>query len=593
MTILGIKITGHDTGASLISDGRIVAISEERLNRVKHSRDMYPHLSVSYCLNALKVMPEQIDMIVMDEIDTHDTDSITAIFRKENKLDFSKAELRVINHHLAHAASAFFASPFEEAAILVVDGTGSKIKTHLGVLWETDSLYAGFGNEIRELQKTLHPRIRNAFIETFGIGKLYTLITRSYLNFGRYNEGKTMGLASYGDARRIYKQVSKEQWMKELNGHFVCNPKVVIPGFWSAFPRRLFSDPKKVLAMWRVRLFANMRSVALRVASFFGLSPEPIFAPIRLPFLPRENQKLPHEPYNDIAAVVQDLIEDVFLGLSRRASTITQSKNLCIAGGCGLNGVSNNKILQDKRFEHIFIQPASSDAGIPLGCALWGYYGLKKQKRDYVMSHAYLGREYTESEILDALKHTAGITYKKSVSIADDTARLLKEEKIIGWFQGRSEYGPRALGSRSILCNPQRKEMKDILNERVKHREGWRPFAASILKERACDYFEFEYEESPFMLMVPQMRENKKKSMGALVHIDGTCRIQTVTKEDNGIYYDLIKAFERQTGLPLVLNTSFNLAGEPIIETPHDALKCFLSTELDYLVLGNYIIEKH
>jgi len=580
--VLGIKIRGHDPGAALIADGKIVAISEERLNRNKHSTDIFPHLSIKYCLEALDIKPEDVDLIVMDSIDMYDENKIKALFfEKENRFSFS-AEIQVINHHLAHAASAFLCSPFNEAAIMVVDGTGSRIKTHYGDAWETETLYSGFGNEINQIQKTFHPRSNRIFADTCGIGLLYTFITRRYLNFGRYNEGKTMGLAAYGNAQNIFKNHPKKLWLKELNGHFVCNPKIQFPGFSRLF--LIFKHPLKALKQMRVRIFLMIRNV---------LWEKPTFHPIRLSLSScPKNQPLPHRYYSDIAAVVQDIIEDVFLGLSHRLNKITRSDNLCIAGGCGLNGISNQKILQDKKFKEIFIQPASSDAGIPLGCALWGYNIHFKQPRDYVMRHAYLGKEYSEKDIQNTLEKTEGVTFRKSDMVADDTAKLLMRQKIVGWFQGRSEYGPRALGSRSILCDPRKKEMKDILNEKVKHRENWRPFAASVLREKTHDYFEFTYDESPFMLLVPKVRKEMRERIPALMHVDGTCRIQTVTAKDNGIYYDLIKSFYDNTGMPLILNTSFNLAGEPIVETPIDALKCFLSTQMDYLIMGNYIVRK-
>ena len=592
--VLGIKVVGHDPGAALIAGDRVIAISEERLNRVKYSTGKFPHLSIPYCLNALNLKPSDIDLVVMDCVGNHSEKDVLDIFARENTLDFSRAEIRVINHHEAHAASAFFCSPFEEAAIIIVDGTGSRVTTHHGTFVETETLYRGAKSEIHQIQKTLHRFYHFTYPETYGIGKLYTFVTRSILSFGLYNEGKTMGLASYGNAQNIFTLIPKDRWMKEINGHYVCNPKITYPGQESITWWRLIHKPRKIIINLLVTM---MQFIKEKVGSFMlrlrGQYDTPVFESFSVPFPPRQKDSpLPEKNYNDIAAVVQDIIEDIFVGLSRRAHSVTGSKNVCIAGGCGLNGVSNNKILHDKKFSEIFIQPASSDTGIPLGCALWGCHVYFNEPRNYVMNHAYLGREYTEEEILRVLDGVKGILFKKSNAIAKETAKLIANKKIVGWFQFGSEYGPRALGARSILADPRQAQMKDTLNARVKHREMWRPFAASVLKEHANDYFELDYHESPFMLLVPKIREKMKKNLQALVHVDGTCRIQTVTKKDNSLYYDLIQAFYKETGVPLIVNTSFNLAGEPIIESPEDALRCFLSTDMDYLVVGNYIVEK-
>ncbi|HEY4517430.1 MAG TPA: carbamoyltransferase C-terminal domain-containing protein [Candidatus Paceibacterota bacterium] len=584
--VLGLKIVGHDPGAALISGNRVVAISEERLNRIKYSTGLFPKLSTPYCLQALGLKPEDIDLIVMDYVGELDEKEVLAIFTKENTLDFSRAEIKVINHHLAHAASAYYCSPFTEGAVMIVDGTGSRVESKEGSFVETETLYRAAGTTLEQIQKTVHRFYHADYPDTYGIGKLYTFITRRLLEFGMYNEGKTMGLASYGNAQNIFKLIPKDRFMKEVGGHFLCNPKITYPGSGSFSLKRFLRDPRKVIINYAVMLLKLVKKTGSRLKN------KPVFSPIHIPIPPRPRDlPLPEQKYNDLAAVVQDIIEDVFLGLSRRAHAATGSRNICIAGGCGLNGVSNNKILHDKKFAEIFIQPASSDTGIPLGCALWGQVHLG-EPRTYVMRDAYLGREYSGQEIQEAMQKTNGISFKKSSAVAEETAKLLAEQKVVGWFQFGSEYGPRSLGARSILADPRRAEMKNILNDRVKHRELWRPFAASVLKEKANEYFELDYEESPFMLLVPKIRERAKKDMQALVHVDGTCRIQTVTKEDNGLYYDLIQAFHKETGVPLIVNTSFNLAGEPIIESPEDALRCFLSTDMDYLVLGSYVVKK-
>lgn len=563
MNVLGIKIVSHDPGAALIGEKGVFAISEERLNRIKYSKGLFPKRSIEYCLEAAGIGMEDIDLVVIDQLMSMAEWDMEKILREQMPL-LKDVEVKVINHHLAHAASVFFASPFEEAAIMIVDGAGEKFEDGKR---ETDTLWYGKGNEIALLQRSAHLYEKGVFPETFGVGKLYSLITRSFLNFGQYEEGKTMGLSSYGHAERIFKEVPKEHWYKEMNGNFVCNARFSVRG--SNFITRLY------------QLFMmHMRG-----------GPFPIISLSRR-FRPRRDP-LPDDYYNDVAAAVQEIIEEVFVGMSRVLYKKTGSGNLCLAGGCALNGPSNNKILDDGKFKRIFIQPASSDTGIPLGCALYGYHAILGQKRSFVMKHADLGASYEEKDIREALENKKDkIEFRKSEAIAKESAQLLADKKIIGWFQGRSVYGPRALGERSILCHPSPKDMKDILNEKVKHRENWRPFAASVLLEHMHEYFELNYEESPFMLLVAPVKADKKDAVSAVVHVDGTCRIQTVTKGDNGPYYDLIKEFQSLTGTPLVLNTSFNLAGEPIVETPEDAIRCFLNTRMDALVLEDYIVFK-
>src|SRR3989344_6973257 len=318
--VLGIKVVGHDPGAALIAGDRVIAISEERLNRVKYSTGKFPHLSIPYCLNALNLKPSDIDLVVMDCVGNHSEKDVLDIFARENTLDFSRAEIRVINHHEAHAASAFFCSPFEEAAIIIVDGTGSRVTTHHGTFVETETLYRGAKSEIHQIQKTLHRFYHFTYPETYGIGKLYTFVTRSILSFGLYNEGKTMGLASYGNAQNIFKNIPKYRWMKELNGHYLCNPKIRYPGDGIFTRRRIVRHPRKVL----VSLFVEARrsvgeTLKKQIARWGGQETRPVFESVYLPFSPRPKElPLPEQKYNDIAAAVQDIIEDIFLGLSRR-----------------------------------------------------------------------------------------------------------------------------------------------------------------------------------------------------------------------------------------------------------------------------------
>ncbi len=593
MNILGLKILRHDPGAALISGDRVVAISEERLNRIKHSTEVFPSLAIDYCLNTLSLSDKDIDLIVIDLVGREGQERVREIFHEKTNGRFVGKEICFINHQDAHAASAFYASPFSEAAVLVYDGAGQRHKLHLGVYaTESESLYYATDKDgMTLLQKSAHLRRGSQFPYTSGIGKLYTHFSDFYLGFGPFNEGKMMGLAPYGN-NSFLKQYPFERWFTERQGAIVCNSNIIAP------KSTLTLAPLGKNTVARIR--RRTRSVVNRFISraFFKLNSDiyvdaHVFEPIRLNKPPRtKNIELPDQYYTNIAYALQKVLEEVAYLWGIKLKKITRSENLCVAGGVGLNIDANRNFLDRVGFKEIFIQPAASDTGIPLGCALWGAHVVKKLPRSYRMNHAYLGREYTEQDILAALqKEREHIEMVKSADIATDTARLIAQGKIIGWFQGASEYGPRALGHRSILCDARHPDMKDILNNRVKHRESWRPFATSILKERCTDYFDLAYE-SPFMLLTGNLRADKKGSLPSVTHADNTSRIQTVTKEDNGIYYDLISAFYKETGTPLLLNTSFNLGGEPIVETPWDALHTFLRTDMDYLVLGDYLVRK-
>ncbi len=575
LNVLGLKIIKHDTGAALISDEKIIAIGEERLNRVKHSPNIFPKLSIDYCLDYFGLNSKDIDLIVIDQLDHSSRFPIKDIFLSNVGDKFKNAEIHVINHHDAHAASTFFASSFDESAILIYDGAGEKFKTHHGVyVTEADTLFYGKGNAFYQIQKTSHLREGKIFPYTFSIGKLYDFLSSSYLGFGPYNEGKMMGLAPYGDDS-ILKEIPEQNWYKEVGGHIVCNSRIEFPH--KSKIRNLLRKIKNIL---------KYITKDVRVKG-------DIFKKINLP-KPRKDSSytLPDKYYSSVAYAAQKILEKVACILGAKLKNITQSDNLCVAGGVGLNIDANKNFLDKVGFKDIFIQPGSSDSGIPLGCALYGYHMIKKQSRFFDMKSASLGREYSEDEIIKSLeKETDRIIFKKSDDVAKDTAKLISDGNIIGWFQGGSEYGPRALGNRSILCDARKKDMKDILNERVKHREGWRPFATSILRKNLSEYFKFDGNSS-FMLIAAKVKDDKKDKIPSVVHVDDTSRIQTVERENNEAYYNLISEFNKLTGVPLILNTSFNLGGDPIVETPTDALNTFLKTEIDYLILGNYIIEK-
>lgn len=601
MNILGVKVMGHDPGAAVIaSDGRIVAISEERLNRIKHSFEIFPEKSIPYCLNALELKPADIGLIVLEQVGRKWIVDIKKIFLEHVSNQFPNARIEIINHHDAHAASAFFCSPFKEAAILIYDGAGEVYKTYLGVAGiESETLYRGEGARIYEIQKTLHLRQGKSNPYTQGIGKLYSDITY-YVGMGKYEEGKTMGLAPYGtDA--VLSQIPMERWVNEANGHVICNTQISYP------PRPMaarIGGRKGIGDAWRVlRGFVRMRLRRWVRPLFFMLgglyskdmfSEPAVFPAIRLPRPPRnpKTDALPDDYYASVAWAAQKVLEEFSARLGRKLKEATGSENLCVAGGVGLNIDANKNFLDRAGFKKIFIQPASSDTGIPLGCALWGKHVILGEARQWEMMSASLGRKYTDEEITAAIEaRAADIIVKKSANVAEETARLLADGNIVGWFYGGSEYGPRALGNRSILADARKPDMKDVLNKKVKHRESWRPFAASILREDQRRWFELDHE-SPFMLLAASVAADKRGSIPSVTHVDGTSRIQSVTKEANGRYYDLIAAFKNITGVPLILNTSFNDAGEPIVETPAEALHCFLNTKMDFLALEEYIIAK-
>ncbi len=556
MNILGIHTFGHDTGAALISGGRLLAISEERLNRQKHSGS-FPHISVQYLLKAASLNNiSDIDLIV----------GVTRIGKDGNNKEIEmicselgyKGKIHTISHHTAHAASAFYPSPFEEAAVMVVDGlgsnasdvdNGSKIPFLFRVIdkktqkkfEEVQSFYRAINGKINTIRKDYAmPGFSN------GLGLLY-MGTSVFVGFGDFGSGKVMGLAPYGEnTHRRYHRKFYE----------IVDGAVLIPSEKN-FVRHIDH-----------------------------------FQKMYYPDIPnRKKGKLPDEVYTAITFEVQDALEKALIEIACHLYNISPSKNLCYAGGVALNSVANKKILDNTPFENIFVQPAACDTGIPMGCALYGAHMLNNEEpKKYKFRNAYTGKQYSEEEILEALNNTPRIKFTREQNVAKKAAKLLSEGKILGWFEGRSEIGPRALGHRSIICDASKPDMKDVLNARVKHREAFRPFAPSILKEYASDYFELSCE-SPYMLLIAKVNEDKKKIVPSITHVDGTARVQTVTREENGRFYDLIEEFHKITNIPVILNTSFNIAGEPIVETPADALRCFMSTEIDYLIIEDYFIE--
>jgi carbamoyltransferase len=450
-----------------------------------------------------------------------------------------KAKILFVDHHLSHSGAAFLCSPFENAAIITIDGVGEYTTTRISL---------GKGNQIIPLREIQFPH---------SLGLLYSTFT-AFLGF-EVNEGefKVMGLAPYGKPT-YYEKIKKLIQIKDY-GSFKLNMKY----FAYTYSERMFSNEF-------IKLFGK----------------------------PRKPNSEITERDKDLAASLQKILEEVIIKIAKHTKEITGQENLCIAGGVALNSVANGALLREKIFKNIFVQPASTDAGSAIGAALYFYNCYLNKKRCYEMKTDYLGPEYKNEEIIQILNEYSikGIKYEfmDYKKLIKKTAGLLAENKIIGWFQGRMEFGPRALGNRSILANPNKKEMKDILNERVKHRESFRPFAPSVLEEYAKEYFKIDNKNTrwPFMLFVFPVRKNKQSIISAVTHVDGTARIQTVSKENNSLYYDLIKEFYKIKKIPVVLNTSFNVRGEPIVMSPKDALETFLKTGMDYLVIGNYFISK-
>ena len=545
--ILGIQSYANpESGAAILrasTDGELldyVAISEERLIREKYPYK-FPLHSLGYCMDHFGLESlDQIDALVTDHI------RIKRWFRSgpsypasdfdyiKIKLDIDPRKISVIRHHLAHAASTYFPSGFPDAAVMVVDGNGSDV--------ETTSFFMANGTDIEPLdQYRFH-----------GIGTAYSYVTSRILSLGTGGEGKTMGLAPYGEEHeRVI------DFKTDLTG---------IKNDFSHFMRRLpLSDVLNHLPNGE-RLY-----------------------PLKQPYDRASTQEELMKPYFARAAFdIQEETEKVMIHLAVDLQKRTGARNLCVAGGVGLNSVANKKILDTAGFEDVFFFPACSDAGIPLGLAIWGYYNLESlgsfPRRDFKFNHAYTGKEYDDDEVRKVLTK---YSIKHAVTNLSDTARLIADGKIVHWFQGGSEYGPRALGNRSILADARREDMKDFLNTEVKHREHFRPYAPAVLEQYADEYFELD-RPSPYMLLIANVK--KPDTIPAVTHVDQTARVQTVNRQDNGAFCELIEHFYKQTGVPVILNTSYNDAGEPIVETPEDALINFLRTKTDYLVLNHTIL---
>jgi carbamoyltransferase len=455
-----------------------------------------------------------------------------------------KGDIIFIDHHLAHAASSFLVSPFQKAAILTIDGVGE---------WSTTTYGSGEKNNINLRKEIRFPS---------SLGLLYSAIT-AYLGFSVNNsEYKVMGLSAYGDTNKetnpYYKKLLSIVDVKE-DGSYMLDMDYFVYHYSDRMPS------KKLLKL--------------------------LGGPVKKESEPMEKRHM------DIAAALQLVYEEIFFKILNQVYKETKSPNLVVAGGCALNSVANGKILRNSPFKNVWIQPNSSDGGTSAGVASYIYNSILGKERNYTMNDAYLGPSFSDEEIEDFLKKNKikYSAFKNTKEVSKKTATLIKSDNVIGWFQGKMEWGPRALGARSILSNPCNPKMQEILNLKVKHREKFRPFAPVVCEDDALKFFDCDSpipSPTDFMLMVYPIREKFRKIIPAVTHVDGSGRLQTVRRYQNPMYYDLIKEFGKLTGIPILINTSFNIRGEPIVCTPYDAYKCMMGTGIDYLVMGKYLIKR-
>jgi carbamoyltransferase len=592
MRILGISAFYHDSAAALIEDGRIVAAAqEERFTRRKHDA-AFPSNAISYCLTEAEISADKLDNVVFYDkpflkferlLETYVAfaprgfrsfqialplwlkeklfqKSLLRKYLAEFDAHFTLDRLLFAEHHLSHAASAFFPSPFEKAAVLTMDGVGE---------WATTSAAMGDGNRL-EIFKEIH------FPHSLGL--LYSAFTY-YAGF-KVNSGeyKLMGLAPYGEAK--YAQLILDSLID------------------------LKADGSFRLDMSYFDYCTGLTMTNDRFARLFG---QPVRKPDQLltPF------------HMDIAASIQAVLEEAVLRLTRSLASQTGARNLCLAGGVALNCVANGKVLRDGKFDSIWIQPAAGDAGGAVGAAFAAYHQFRQQPRHVVasdgMSGAFLGPEFSQDAIEQRLR-AAGARFDvlSDEAMIETTAAALADQLAVGWFQGRMEFGPRSLGARSILGDPRSPSMQKNLNLKVKFRESFRPFAPAVAREDVADWFEFD-DDSPYMLLVAGVRSDRRHTMStdeqalfgidklnvvrstipAVTHVDYSARIQTVSADTNPLFHRLLTRFKALTGCPVLVNTSFNVRGEPIVCTPEDAFRCFMGNELDVLVVGTCVLRKH
>ena len=566
MYSLGISCYYHDSAAAILKDGSVIAaVEEERFSRKKFDDD-FPKMAINWCLKEAGITPEQIDSIAFYDkpvlkferlLDNYMAVAPRGLYsflnvipkwlhkrlwiKEEIKkhLQGFQGDIIFPEHHMSHAAHAFFTSPFDEAAILTVDGVGE---------WSTTSFGSAENTSIKLTNDIRWPH---------SIGMFYSAFTY-FLGF-KVNEGeyKLMGLSSYGKPK-YYDLILNEILDVKNDGSLHLN--------------------LKYFAFTYDKVMTNQK-----FAELFDIPPR------------KEDSKAEQIHY-DIGASAQKVLEEIMLRMANHVHKKTGMKNLCLGGGVALNGVANYRILKEGPFEGVHIPPSPGDGGSAIGCAQYSYFCHAKNKRrreqnvERIQNNIYVGPSYSNDEIKSFLD-TNKIQYKfiETDLLLKSTAKLISEGNIVGWFQGKMEWGPRTLGNRSILADPRDPKMKDILNEKIKHRELFRPFAPSILEEYVSEYFELDIP-SPYMLLVAKIKKPEK--IPAVTHVDGTGRLQTVSKHVNSLYHSLINEFYKITDVPVVINTSMNVRGEPIVNTPEQAHAMILKTEMDYIMMGNYMIQR-
>jgi len=560
MNILGISAFYHDAAACLLRDGEIVAAaSEERFTRKKHDSG-FPEHAIRYALSAGGIQVADIDCIGFYDKPLLKFERIITTyigtfpksfssFRKaiplwlkdklwvpnniRKRLDYD-GEILFAEHHMSHAASAFLVSPYKRAAIMTLDGVGE---------WATATQGVGENGKITLLNEIRFPH---------SLGLLYSAFTY-FLGFKVNSaEYKVMGLAPYGEPK-YYDTIMNNLVHVAEDGSFQINMDYFAYDYGLTMTDGRFSE-------------------------LFGI-------PVR------EAESELEQVHKDLAASVQKVTEEIVLRQARDLSRRTGMTNLCMAGGVALNCVANGRVIRETPFTDIFVQPAAGDAGGAVGVAAWIYHSVQGNERTHMWRHAFLGPEFSSQEIRSYLEKQGQPWIESSrEELLAMTAKLIEQQNVVGWFQGRMEFGPRALGNRSILADARNPANRDVVNMKIKFRESFRPFAPTVLAERASEYFEIDCE-SPYMLLVAQVRPEKRQ-IPSVTHVDGSARIQTIAREQNALYYDLVKEFDRLTGCPVIINTSFNVRGEPIVCTPHDAYLCFMRTNMDYLVMDRFVLDK-
>jgi len=575
MNILGINAYHGNASAAIVCDGKLIAaVEEERFNRVKYAAG-FPAAAIRYCLKEAGLTLNDIDHVAVPRNPYARLATKLAYalrmpsFARERAkvlvkfkgipealaqaFDFDSTKLKStfhrVEHHIAHLASSFYCSPFEHAALLSADGLGDFASSMWG---------AGFGP---------HMNIHGSVAFPHSLGLYYSAVTQ-YLGFLKFgDEYKVMGLAAYGEPESldVFRRIVKSNGTRfDLGLEYFTHHRTGPEMSWAE------ADKTPVLG----KLFSDAMPRDL--------------GPARNPEEPLESR------HRNLAASLQARLEEVYLGMLRRLAAETRMNSVCLAGGVAFNCVANGKIPQETPFENVYVHPAAGDAGLAVGAAFYIWHHVLRQPRSFTMDNAYWGPGFTNDVIRAAIDQSGLVQSGYKIAelaepeLLKKTAAIVAEGKILGWFQGRAEWGPRALGNRSIVADPRRPEMKDTLNRRIKHREIFRPFAPSILAEETGNWFE-QSHPSPFMTMAYSVRPEKRGKIPAPTHVDGTGRLQTVTQQANPRYWGLIKAFEQQTGVPVVLNTSLN-DNEPIVCKPEEAIDCFNRTQMDALVLGDYLV---